>query len=84
MKSDLRNSGFGFAVFHQARKTGITGFMKYGDEGFPVIDAQGENQQVDRFIRWCREGRTNIEITISESPPGPQRDFRLIDSGSTP
>ena len=55
IKSDLRNSGFGFAVLHRARKKDITGFMKYGNNGFPVIDAQGEAGTVERFIQWCRE-----------------------------
>lgn len=52
----------------EAKKLGIKGFVKNMENDTVLIHAQGEKEQLSRFIEWCKKGPEpakveNIEIT---------------------
>ncbi len=55
----------------QADKLGLTGFAKNMPEGFVYIEAEGEKENLDEFVKWCSIGSsmaTVEKVEVSESP----------------
>ena len=55
----------------EAKKLGLTGFVKNEINGDVYIGAEGDEEQLKKLIEWCRQGPTravvkNVEITEGE------------------
>jgi acylphosphatase len=66
--------GVGFRMYaqRQARKHGVTGYVRNLSNGDVEIVAQGEAEAVARLIDWARQGPPSAqvdEVAIQERPP---------------
>lgn len=56
----------GVAFRWQACKTandlGVKGYVKNLQDGTVFIEAEGESQDLDTFVQWCRQGPVNAEV----------------------
>jgi len=48
--------GFRWNAVHEARKQGITGFVKNLSDGSVYIEAEGFRKQLNPFVEWCKKG----------------------------
>lgn len=46
----------------EAEKLGITGFAENKSDGSVYIEAEGEEQSLNKFIKWCNKGPSMAEI----------------------
>ena len=46
----------------QADKLGITGFAKNETDGSVYIEAEGEKEKLDEFVKWCKVGPTSAKV----------------------
>jgi acylphosphatase len=64
----------------QALKLGITGFARNEPDGTVYIEAEGEDQPISEYIKWCHEGsrQATVEnVTVSEHVPVGHKGFRI-------
>lgn len=54
----------------EADKLGLTGFAKNMPDGSVCIEAEGEKNKLDKFIKWCNKGPSMAQVEkveVSES-----------------
>lgn len=52
----VQGVGFRYNTRNAAEKYGISGFVKNEPEGGVFIEAEGEEEAIDRFLLWCHKG----------------------------
>lgn len=46
----------------KADQLGITGFARNEPDGSVYIEAEGEEEKLDEFIKWCRQGPSLAQV----------------------
>jgi acylphosphatase len=65
----------------KANEIGLTGFVRNEPDGKVYIEAQGTEEQLDEFVKWCKRGpeRAKVdEITTRTIPLVEESLFRII------
>ena len=70
IKGSVQNIGFLFSACYQANTFGIKGFATYRDETSVSIEAEGDGQKLDDFIKWCHKGPAGSEIKNVDTEEG--------------
>lgn len=62
---------------NMANKLGIAGWVKNEPDGSVSIQAQGEEDALDEFIAWCKNGPSGAEVQNANVifPEEPQETF---------
>ena len=58
----LQGSNFRFNTQQQARKLGLSGFVRTLSDGRIEIEAQGEEPNVEKMLAWCQEEPQSSQI----------------------
>lgn len=59
----------------KAEKLGLTGVAKNELDGSITIEVEGEPKELREFIKWCREGSRDAEISRLDSKEVPVQHF---------
>ncbi|MBI4035489.1 acylphosphatase [Candidatus Daviesbacteria bacterium] len=59
----------------QAEKLNITGFARNESDGSVYIEAEGEEQNLDRFIKWCNTGPSMAQVEKVDTSEGLLKQF---------
>lgn len=76
----VQGVGFRWSAAWEARKLGITGFVKNMPDGSVYIEAEGSGSSLGEFLDWCRRGPAAgyvEEVGVDKFPPVNYRDFRI-------
>lgn len=78
-----RVQGVAFRKYtHQmAKKYKITGFVKNLDNGSVYIEAEGQLEQIEKFIAWCHKGSpfSHVEkVEVKEGAPYHYPSFDIL------
>jgi len=76
----VQGVGFRWSAAREARVRGITGFVKNMPDGSVYIEAEGSDDDLIKFIEWCKTGpRAGYVETVEteENPPAGYLDFRI-------
>jgi acylphosphatase len=46
----------------QARRLGLTGWVKNLRDGGVMLEAQGDTARIDALIEWCRDGPPHAQV----------------------
>ena len=67
----VQGVGFRYFVQEKALKTGIKGYVKNMPGGNVEIDAEGEKESLDQFLKICRQGppASRVESFILHDVP---------------
>jgi acylphosphatase len=67
----VQGVGFRWSAAAEARKFGITGFVRNLPNGNVYIEAEGSPSQLDDFVAWCKIGPAFgfVESVDTESLP---------------
>jgi len=71
----VQNVGFRFATVQKAQEFDIKGFVKNKSDGTVYIEAEGEAENLNRFIEWCKEGPPAANVQNTENQEIPVQDF---------
>lgn len=76
----VQNVGFRYYTHKKANETGIKGFVKNMIDGSVYIEAEGDENDLNHFTDWVRNGPrwSNVDnIQIQEQPLQEFQDFRV-------
>lgn len=64
----------------QADNLGIVGFAKNMPDGSVYIEAEGEKNMLDKFVRWCNKGPTIAQVEKVETSEGTLKHFKQFET----
>lgn len=59
----------------QARQLGLKGFVRNEPNGSVYIEAEGNENDIETFIKWCHVGSPNAKVSSVEMSEGEMRGF---------
>jgi len=71
----VQGVGFRFYTKKKADELNLTGWVKNMRDGSVYIEVEGENQDVDTFIDWCRQGPEWAQVIKSQIQTLPIQGF---------
>jgi len=71
----VQNVGFRFSTVEKAQELGIHGFVKNKADGTVYIEAEGEAEDLNRFLDWCKEGPPAAKVQDAETQEMPIQEF---------
>ena len=63
----------------KAEELGLLGWVKNRPEGTVEIHAEGEKQQLEKFIAWCRKGTSAADVTSLDIDGVMAKEFKSFD-----
>ncbi len=64
----------------EATRLGVRGWVKNRPDGSVEVVAEGQREQVEALLTWCREGPPRATVTgisVSDEVPAAERSFRV-------
>lgn len=76
----VQGVGFRYAAKREADKLGLTGFARNEDGGVVVIEAQGEEDALKKFLGWCHKGPWFAKVDkVEEEWSDNKKEFENFD-----
>ena len=75
VKGRVQGVGFRYSAVREARKRGITGFVKNQYDGSVYIEAEGSQDQLLDFLEWCRRGPGAADVKSVSADPAPLENY---------
>jgi acylphosphatase len=72
VRGDVQGVGFRAATAHEARRLGVTGWVRNLIDGSVEVHAEGQPAVVDSLITWLRRGPSLARVTgieVDEAQP---------------
>lgn len=66
---------FRVSAKEEAEKLGIVGFAKNEPDGTVYIEAEGKEEDLDEFLKWCHEGPNLAKVEKIKISEGPLKNF---------
>ncbi|MBI1768988.1 MAG: acylphosphatase [Bacteroidetes bacterium] len=63
----------------QAAIFGVKGFVRNESNGDVYIEAEGEEKQLQEFLKWCERGPNRASVDKVELEEGPLKDFTYFE-----
>jgi len=74
----VQGVGFRWSAVREAKRKGITGFVKNMPDGSVYIEAEGSSKQLKDFYEWCKNGPGSVSsVTADSYPPLNYKEFRV-------
>jgi acylphosphatase len=76
----VQGVGFRWSAATEARRRGITGYVKNLPDGSVYIEAEGSGEQLNAYVEWCKVGAGIgfVEsVTADPFPPVNYTDFLI-------
>jgi acylphosphatase len=67
----------------EARRRGLTGWVRNEPDGAVVIDVEGDPAAIDAFLAWCAEGPPRARVDLVETTvtdPAGYQEFTILRS----
>lgn len=58
----VQGVGFRWSAREKARQLGIKGFVKNNSNSSVFIEAEGQIDQINFYIKWCHSGPSHAEV----------------------
>jgi acylphosphatase len=62
-----------------AIKLGITGFVQNEKDGSVYIEAEGKDEDLQKFVAWCHRGPSHAEVKIVRIEEGSIQGFSRFE-----
>ncbi len=79
---NIKISGLVHGVFFrvsakdEAEVLGLTGFARNEKDGTVYIEAEGEEESLDKFLKWCHDGPEAAQVEKVEETEGTIKNFK--------
>ena len=87
ISGELTQTGFPFYVKQFAYLNNIKGWVRHSDHTQIIIDAEGEDADINKFIEYCRigpNGSVISSINISHTEIKKYESFKIIEKQINP
>jgi acylphosphatase len=66
---------FRHSAWLKAQQLEITGFVRNDINGSVYIEAEGEKEDLDEFVKWCHHGPPFARVDQTKTSPGSLQHF---------
>ncbi len=76
----VQGVNFRYSAMKKAIGLGIVGFVRNESDGTVLIEAEGEEESLEKFLAWCRKGPFFAKVDrldFSEIPARDYSDFKI-------
>jgi acylphosphatase len=81
VRGRVQGVGFRYSAYHEAKRLGLTGWVRNTREGDVDVWAEGPQEDLDRFLRWLRQGPARAQVDVvdaeNKAPTGVYRIFAI-------
>lgn len=71
--------GFRFYAMQAAYRYEIKGTVKNMPDKSLVIEAEGEEQNLENFLNWCRRGPVGARVELVQTANGPLKNYSSFE-----
>ncbi len=75
----VQGVGYRFSCLEAAYRYGVNGFVKNRSDGTVYIEAEGENEKIAEFIKWCSKGPLWARVSELEEEQGTLENFSSFE-----
>ena len=79
VKGKVQGVSYRFCTHIEALKLGLTGFVKNLHSGHVYIEAEGNDEQINKLIDWCYIGSPLSKVTEVMIEESEVKDFRNFE-----
>ncbi len=79
ISGELREKGFRFSAMQKAYEHEISGFVRRKRDGRIYIEAEGEEDRLEKYLEWCRKGPLGTIVYNVQVEDGSLKDFSTFD-----
>lgn len=79
VRGKVQKVGFRFTCMEIAYRFNIRGYVKNLTDGSVYVEAEGEEQDIEHFMSWCKKGplwSKVVEVIVEEGVP---KGFKSFD-----
>ena len=86
IRGDVQGVGFRASAAWEARRIGVTGWVRNTDDGSVEVWAEGDEPELDEFFHWLEHGPSTAWVRevqqVWEAPTGRYSSFGVSFGGS--
>jgi acylphosphatase len=78
----VQGVGFRYTCWHEARRLGLSGWVRNEPDGSVEVWAEGGAEKLDRFVQWLRQGPPGARVDsldCEKRQAAGYRDFGIED-----
>jgi acylphosphatase len=75
----VQHKGFRFVAMQKAYQHGIRGYIQNRKDGSLYIEAEGEEEELNRFLEWCSKGPMGSIVEEVTHEEGEIKDYTSFD-----
>ena len=79
IRGKVHGVGFRFSCMEAAYRIGVTGFVKNKKDGTVYVEAEGPEENIEQFIKWCHKGPTWARINKVEIEAGELKGYQTFE-----
>ena len=70
---------FRVSAQEKAKDLGISGFTRNEKDGSVYIEVEGEKENLDKFVDWCKDGPEKASVEKIDLTKGPLKNFKNFE-----
>ena len=81
VRGRVQGVNFRYHAKEEAQKLGISGCVRNCDDGTVLIFAEGEEEQMNAFMKWCCKGPSRamvVGLEVGEMEDRGYEDFKIV------
>jgi acylphosphatase len=75
----VQHKGFRFLAMQKAYQYGIRGYIQNRKDGSLYIEAEGEEEQLNEFMEWCKKGPMGSTVEEVKAEDGEIKNYKSFD-----
>ncbi len=79
ISGELQEKGFRFSAMQKAYEYKISGFVRRKRDGRIYIEAEGEEENLEPYLEWCRKGPLGTIVYNVQIEDGKMKEFSTFD-----
>lgn len=79
ISGELREKGFRFSAMQKAYEHSISGFVRRKRDGRIYIEAEGDEENLNNYLEWCRKGPLGTIVYNVQVEEGDSKDFSTFE-----
>jgi acylphosphatase len=78
----VQGVGFRYSCYHEARRLGLTGWVRNKPDGNVEVWAEGNKEKLDLFLQWLRRGPPGARVDqVRYDICPPAGTYRIFEIG---